>query len=103
VDRLKIDRSFVRNLHADPDDRALVTAMIKMAHTLGLGVVAEGVEDFTQLLHLQDEACDHAQGYLLSRPLTVADARSFLIKISANQETGRTARLRNLTHPTTGD
>src|ERR1700681_142167 len=62
VDRLKIDRSFVHRMHSDPDDRALVSAMIKMAQTIGIEVIAEGVEDFSQLLHLQEEHCDQAQG-----------------------------------------
>jgi diguanylate cyclase (GGDEF)-like protein len=94
VDRLKIDRSFVNRMHSDPDDHALVSAMIKMAQTIGIGVVAEGVEDFSQLLHLQDERCNHAQGFLLSRPLPAAEARKFLQRLAACQETSRTVRLR---------
>jgi diguanylate cyclase (GGDEF)-like protein len=97
VDRLKIDRSFVHRMHSDPDDRALVSAMIKMAQTIGIEVIAEGVEDFSQLLKLQDEHCDQAQGFLLSRPLPAADARVFLKRLAENQETGRTARLRKIT------
>jgi len=96
VNRLKIDRSFVSRMHADPDDRALVSAMIKMAQTIGIGVIAEGVEDFSQLLQLQDERCDQAQGFLLSRPLAAADARDFLKRLAESQETGRTARLRKI-------
>jgi len=97
VDRLKIDGSFVNRIHSNTDDRALVVAMIKMAQTLGLGVVAEGVEDFSQLLLLQDEHCDQAQGFLLSRPLPVADARAFLVRLAESKETSRTHRLRKLT------
>jgi EAL domain-containing protein (putative c-di-GMP-specific phosphodiesterase class I) len=94
VDHLKIDRSFVHRMHSDPDDRALVSAMIKMAHTIGIGVIAEGVEDFSQLLQLQDEHCDQAQGFLLSRPLPAANAREFLKRLAEGQETSRTVRLR---------
>jgi diguanylate cyclase (GGDEF)-like protein len=96
VDRLKIDRSFVHRMHSDPDDRALVSAMIKMAQTIGIEVIAEGVEDFSQLLQLQDEHCDQAQGFLLSRPLPAADAREFLKRLAESQETSRTARLRKI-------
>jgi EAL domain-containing protein (putative c-di-GMP-specific phosphodiesterase class I) len=96
VDRLKIDRSFVNGMHNNPDDRALVSAMIKMAQTIGIEVIAEGVEDFSQLLQLQDEHCDQAQGFLLSRPLPVADAREFMKRHAESQETGRTVRLRKI-------
>ena len=96
VDRLKIDRSFVNGMHNNPDDRALVSAMIKMAQTIGIEVIAEGVEDYSQLLQLQDEHCDQAQGFLLSRPLPVADAREFLKRLAESQETGRTVRLREI-------
>jgi diguanylate cyclase (GGDEF)-like protein len=96
VDRLKIDRSFVHRMHSNPDDRALVSAMIKMAQTIGIEVIAEGVEDFSQLLQLQDEHCDQAQGFLLSRPLPVAGAREFLKRLAENQETSRTARFRKI-------
>jgi diguanylate cyclase (GGDEF)-like protein len=96
VDRLKIDRSFVHRMHSDPDDRALVSAMIKMAQTIGIEVIAEGVEDFSQLLHLQEEHCDQAQGFLLSRPLSVADVREFLKRHVESQETSRTVRLRKI-------
>ena len=68
--------------------------MIKMAQTIGICVVAEGVEDFSQMLHLQDDHCEQAQGYLLSRPLPVADVRRFLKRVGANEEHGRTMRLR---------
>ncbi len=61
VDRLKIDRSFVGRIQDSAEDRALVSGMLRMAQTLGLAVVAEGVEDFSQLLHLQDERCEQAR------------------------------------------
>ena len=69
VDFLKIDRSFVAALSdADSHDVAIVTAIIELAHTLGCAVVAEGVETDAQLAALVDLGCDHAQGYLFSRP-----------------------------------
>ena len=96
VDRLKIDRSFVNGIIKNPEDRALVTGMIKLAQTMGLAVVAEGVEDFSQLLHLQEERCDEAQGYLLGRPLPVAETRDFLMRLADVHDAGRTVRLRTL-------
>ena len=93
VDRLKIDQSFVKGMQSNGESRALVSAIIKMAEALGVGVVAEGVEDFTQLLLLQDDKCGAAQGFLLGRPLTVADAEALMRGLAATQELGRTARL----------
>src|SRR5258706_2320774 len=97
VDRLKIDRSFINRIQSHTDDRVLVSTIIKMAQALGLGVVAEGVEDFSQLLQLQDEKCDLAQGFLLSRPLPVAETRAFLTRLAKSQDTSRTVRLRKMT------
>ena len=94
VDRLKIDRSFINRVQSHPDDRALVTAIIKTAQTIGIGVVAEGVEDFSELLHLQEANCEQAQGSLLSRPLPAAEVQAFLMRLAENEATGRTMRLR---------
>jgi EAL domain-containing protein (putative c-di-GMP-specific phosphodiesterase class I) len=69
LDELKIDRCFVRDLGADERDRALVKATIDLAHTLGLTVVAEGVEDAASLQTLRRLGCDLVQGYYMSRPL----------------------------------
>ena len=66
---IKIDREFVRDIEADADDRALVTATIQMGHGLDLVVVAEGVETQGQLDYLRHQGCDAVQGYLFSRPL----------------------------------
>ena len=78
VDRLKIDRSFVRDLEFDPDNAAIVRAVIQLARSLRLGLVAEGVETEAQLAFLREEGCQDVQGYLFSRPLSVADLRMFL-------------------------
>jgi diguanylate cyclase (GGDEF)-like protein len=69
VDGVKIDRSFVADLQRDPDDLALTTAIIAMAHALGITVVAEGIEQQGQFDLLLQRGCDLAQGYWLSRPL----------------------------------
>lgn len=68
IDSLKIDRSFVEHLPSDPDDQAIVEAIVAPAHTLKLSVVAEGAETEEQLRLLQDLGCDEWQGYYCSRP-----------------------------------
>ena len=69
IDRLKIDRSFVRDLGHDPDDAAFVAAIVGLARTLGIEVLAEGVETPEQLARLTGCGCREAQGYLFARPL----------------------------------
>jgi len=69
VDEVKVDRSFVRNLVADERDRAIVRATVDLAHSLGLEVVAEGVEDSAILQLITDMGSDRAQGYYIARPL----------------------------------
>ncbi|MBW3556838.1 MAG: EAL domain-containing protein [Actinobacteria bacterium] len=68
VDALKVDRSFVRGLGIDVEDSAIVTAIVTLAHALGLSVVAEGVETPAQLEELRRLGCEAVQGYLLGRP-----------------------------------
>jgi EAL domain-containing protein (putative c-di-GMP-specific phosphodiesterase class I) len=69
IDTLKIDRSFVRNLPDDCEDRAIAQAIISMGKALGMTIVAEGVETTAQETFLRDHACDQMQGYLFSRPV----------------------------------
>jgi diguanylate cyclase (GGDEF)-like protein len=69
IDTLKIDQSFIRDIGTDPDDAAIATAVIAMARTLELDVVAEGVETEEQLRFLADHGCDRIQGYVFSPPV----------------------------------
>jgi diguanylate cyclase (GGDEF)-like protein/PAS domain S-box-containing protein len=79
VDTIKIDASFVRDLVDDPNDHAIVQAILSMAKNLSLATVAEGVETQAQLDQLRRLGCDEFQGYLMSRPLMSADfERQFL-------------------------
>ncbi len=78
IDMLKIDRSFVKDIVTNPDDRAITQAIISMAHSLKLEVVAEGVEEEPQLEILKSQGCDILQGYLFSKPLPAADVTKIL-------------------------
>jgi diguanylate cyclase (GGDEF)-like protein/PAS domain S-box-containing protein len=78
VDIVKIDRAFVDGLGTDPGDMAIVTAVIGLAHALGLTVVAEGVESEDQIAELVGLGCDEAQGYYFAPPQPAADLRALI-------------------------
>jgi diguanylate cyclase (GGDEF)-like protein len=78
IDKLKIDIAFVREVTSNPDDAAIVLAIINMAHSLKLKVIAEGVEKDAQLSYLRRHDCDEMQGYYFSRPLPEADFMQML-------------------------
>jgi predicted signal transduction protein with EAL and GGDEF domain len=80
IDTVKIDQSFVRDLTVDPDDAAIVTAIVAMAKSLGVDTVAEGVETEEQLAHLTALGCHRAQGYLLARPMNAAAVARLLAR-----------------------
>jgi len=73
VNKLKIDRSFIRNIVFDPGDAAITTAIISMAKSLNLKVIAEGVENEAQMSFLRAHGCDEIQGYYFSKPITAAE------------------------------
>jgi len=78
IDTLKVDRSFIRDIPADSGDKQITRAIIAMAHSLRLRVVAEGVETADQLKFLRKERCDTVQGYYLHRPLPEAEVAAVL-------------------------
>ena len=78
IDTLKIDQSFVRDITTDPDTAAIVTAIIAMAHSLRLKVVAEGVELTEQSTFLRKHGCDQMQGYLITPPVPANRFPEFL-------------------------
>jgi EAL domain-containing protein (putative c-di-GMP-specific phosphodiesterase class I) len=78
LDALKIDRSFVRDVTSDANDAAITLAVISMAHSLGLAVVAEGVENADQLAFLARHGCDQVQGYYLARPVCAESCTGML-------------------------
>jgi len=88
VDKLKIDQSFIRDLATDPDDAAIIRAIIQMARSLNLKTIAEGVEHAGMLEQLRLFNCDEAQGYYFARPMPAQDFADFL----ADRVAGRDER-----------
>ncbi|HTE78437.1 MAG TPA: EAL domain-containing protein [Xanthobacteraceae bacterium] len=93
LSRIKIDRSFIRKIPDDADTAAIVRSLIVMAHNLGLGVIAEGVETEAQAAFLIAEGCEEAQGFLYGAPVSAADFEKHLrAKQLANKAAHRLAR-----------
>jgi diguanylate cyclase (GGDEF)-like protein/PAS domain S-box-containing protein len=80
IDVIKIDRSFVIQMISNPEQKAIVRAILAMSHSLSMKVVAEGVETIEQAQFLRDEGCDLLQGYLFSKPIPAAEATLLLIR-----------------------
>ncbi|MDF3037116.1 MAG: hypothetical protein K0S28_2390, partial [Paucimonas sp.] len=78
IDTLKIDRSFITDVPKDADDAAIVTAIIALAHSLRMDVIAEGVEQAEQLAFLRQQGCDHYQGFFFSRPVAAFEMEALL-------------------------
>ncbi len=93
IDILKIDQSFVRDLVFNSDDAAITEAIISLAHSLRLSVIAEGVETQEQLDYLQANGCNEIQGYYFSRPLAVAD---ITLLLEADKKLSCNANMRTL-------
>jgi CheY-like chemotaxis protein len=80
IDKLKIDIAFVREVTSNPDDAAIVLAIINMAHSMKLKVIAEGVEKDAQLSYLRRHDCDEMQGYYFSRPVPADEFEQMLLE-----------------------
>jgi EAL domain-containing protein (putative c-di-GMP-specific phosphodiesterase class I) len=87
LNRLKLDRSFVMDIERDANDAAISRATIQLAHSLGLAVVAEGVETQAQHQFLRALGCDAAQGYLIARPMPADECERFLRRAPQHNET----------------
>ena len=83
VKKLKIDRSFIMNVALNPSDAAITIAIIGMAKSLGLKVIAEGVEDEAQMSFLREHQCDEFQGYYFSKPMKAAEIAGMLMNMQA--------------------
>ena len=80
LDRLKIDQSFVRDVASDPSDRAIIAAVVNLAHSLRMEVVAEGIETVEQLEYVRLVGCDAVQGYYFGKPMAAAQFEDFIAR-----------------------
>lgn len=96
ISKLKIDQSFIREIMHDNDDAIIVNAVIALAHSLGLKVIAEGVEDKDQLEYLTQHDCDIVQGYYYSCPLAGKDFYDWAMKHEAEVQGKESSRLLSL-------
>jgi EAL domain-containing protein (putative c-di-GMP-specific phosphodiesterase class I) len=83
VDTLKVDKSFVKDMREDGNEHTLVSAIIAMGHSLGLDIVAEGVETTAHMNALRSLGCQYAQGFLFSRPVSAEDFNEAAIRVEA--------------------
>jgi len=93
ISTLKVDRSFVSRMGGRDEDSKIVRAIIMLAHTLGMDVIAEGVETTAQLAELKSLNCGYAQGNLFSRALSVAEVEELLSLVAATTSAARTIRI----------
>lgn len=88
LDQLKIDQSFIRDIHLHADDTAIAKAIISLGHSLNLNVIAEGVSNQAQVNVLQELCCDEVQGYYYGRPQTAAHFKQLLLKEQGDRLSG---------------
>jgi diguanylate cyclase (GGDEF)-like protein len=91
VDAMKIDRSFIAEIATSPEAGALIHTLVQLGKALGLETVAEGIEQQSQIHHLQLEQCDSGQGFLFARPLSVEGIEEFLVANNVAKAPVRTA------------
>jgi EAL domain-containing protein (putative c-di-GMP-specific phosphodiesterase class I) len=82
-DKIKIDRSFVKDLSGKPDGDAIIRAIAGLGKSLGMTTVAEGVETPEQMQRIRDEGCTDVQGYLISRPIPADELLQFIASYQA--------------------
>ena len=92
IARVKIDQSFIRNIVTEPQSRSIVDAIVRLSHSLGKSVVAEGVEEDTQLDAIRELKCDIAQGFLLAKPLRAEEIAPFMLRHIAQLATNPVMR-----------
>jgi EAL domain-containing protein (putative c-di-GMP-specific phosphodiesterase class I) len=87
IHTLKIDRSFISMLHTDAESQAITQSIVTLSHTLGMDVIAEGIETDEQLAYLQRLGCDYGQGYLFAKPIE-SNAVAIMLETEALATTG---------------